>query len=152
MGLSLNFAVNQETYTHEVVQYNNIEAGAIISIGYGSSSISIPNPIGVKPNSKVWISLKSSQNHFVEPKIFKLFEPVCRSGLKLDILKGNSWSFVFQCYLISCFIPAPTVGTIKLQAQISLFRIQPSKWLRCRNDTSICVIQFSAASLKSEFF
>ncbi len=90
MGLSFGFMVRQDTHTHEVVQYNNIEAGAIISIGYSSSPIGIPNPIGVKPNSKVWIALKSSQTRSIEPKIFKVFETECRSGLNLDILKGNS--------------------------------------------------------------
>ncbi len=112
MGLSFGFMVKQDTYTHEVVQYNNIEAGAIISIAYGSSSMSMPNPIGVKPNSKVWIALKSSQNRLIEPSIFKVFETECRRGLKLDMLKGKSSNFgsivvsLTPDPLVSCLIPA----------------------------------------------
>ncbi len=93
----------KDTEVTEVVQYNYIESGAVIGVNYNPYEKTINEPIGIKPNSMAWISMKSRKRKFKEPML-KIFPKDCHDGLHLEILKGrdgdNILSLIIECVLI----------------------------------------------------
>ncbi len=86
-GLKLGINLNMDTQVTEVVHYNYLESGAVIGINYSPYGTTINEPIGIKPNSFTWISMKSRKRMVKEPML-KIFPKDCHDGLHLDILKG----------------------------------------------------------------
>ncbi len=79
--------LHTDTQVTEVVRYNYLESGAVIGINYSPYETTINEPIGIKPNSVTWVSMKSRKRKVKEP-ILKIFPTDCHDGLHLDILKG----------------------------------------------------------------
>ncbi len=95
-GLTMNINLKTDTQVTEVVHYNYIESGAVIGINYNPYGTTIDEPIGIKPNSLNWVSMKSRKRMVKEP-ILKIFPKDCHDGLHLDILKGVQYCCVHRC-------------------------------------------------------
>ena len=87
-GLQISIEQKSDTFTPEVVQYNFIGSGALLGISYDKHPARISNPIGVKPNTIVWVALRESRKINRNP-LLKVFSQDCYHNLQLDLLEGT---------------------------------------------------------------
>ena len=87
-GMKLLLNLHPDEYTPEVVTNNYLEAGAILLIDYDPYGFFPTNPIGIKPASRAWISLKGKRK-VTTPPTYQVFERECENNLTLEIMKGK---------------------------------------------------------------